>query len=321
MIKSPHRLVQTVAQIAGRAPAPSSGPEALLLARLRDIVQDPNVVGFAISEKLIDGRPSGALGICFHVQRKQQGHDLDNRLVIPPVITDPRGGAIFTDVVEVGEPQAHANIARNPIRGGFSISHSAGPVGTLSAIVRKGGKPHLLSAQHVFANLDTATAGDTIVYPAREDGAGDAIGRLNAYTPLDPGPDFPNSTDAALAELTADPARLDMSLLDARRPLAIGDAAEGMSVALVGRSSGNEVSGVVTGRNAHAKLYYSGLGFIQFRDQVACSAFGSGGDSGALVIDAATRKVVGLHIGGAASVSWFTPIRAVLAALGATLAP
>ncbi|WEK46403.1 MAG: hypothetical protein P0Y56_15545 [Candidatus Andeanibacterium colombiense] len=313
--------MQTVALIAGRAPALGAPAQAGLFERIRGVVEDPNIVGFAIAEKMINGRSSGELGVCFHVRRKHPIRETETRQLIPEVIPDPQGRAVFTDVVEVGEPRAYGNVAQNPIRGGFSISHANGPAGTLSAIVRKGGKLHLLSAQHVFANMDTGRAGDSIVYPARSDGAGSPIGRLVAYNLLDTGKDFPNSVDAALAELTVDPGRLNTSLLDAARPLVIGDAADQMCVALIGRTSDREVRAVVTGRSAHAKLYYEGLGFIRFREQVACTPFGDEGDSGALVIDAATKKVVGLHIGGADGVSWFTPIRSVLTFLGASFAP
>ena len=57
---------------------------------------------------------------------------------------------------------------------------------------------------------------------------------------------------------------------------------------------------------------------LGFRDQVRCSRYTDGGDSGSLVCDM-DRKAVGLHFVGSTSVSVFSPIQFVLDALAIEL--
>jgi hypothetical protein len=146
-----------------------------------------------------------------------------------------------------------------------------------------------------------------------------AIASLRPYAPLLRSGDFPNLIDAALAELAPNVSgNVDASLIDAASPLTAGDPINGMRVGLVGRNSSVELHSVVTGLNVYAALYYPGLGYIGFRNQVACAPFASAGDSGTLVVSLDTGKVVGMHIGGSSQISYVTPIRAILAALAAT---
>ena len=74
----------------------------------------------------------------------------------------------------------------------------------------------------------------------------------------------------------------------------------------------------------HFVMNYPGVGDVGFHDQVLCSRFTKEGDSGALVLDAKTGQVLGLHLGSARdrdprkSGSIFSPIEPVRQALGFT---
>jgi V8-like Glu-specific endopeptidase len=58
---------------------------------------------------------------------------------------------------------------------------------------------------------------------------------------------------------------------------------------------------------------------VGFRDQVLCTRYTSGGDSGAAVLNK-RRYLVGLHFAGSASASVFNPVRHVFRALDIKLA-
>lgn len=292
-------------------------PAGALLHRLRGIVLGPNVVGFAATQKYVGDAPVDVASATFFVERKMPADVLVAADAIPPVIIDHRGTAILTDVIETGPLELHLQAGPDPIRSGFSIAHVGGDPGTLAAIVRKNGARCALSAQHVLANLDRGAPGDAILFPAIADGgtAANRIGTLAPYAPLVPGDDFPNEVDAALCVL--DPAalaRIDAAIPGAAQPIGMADPVRGAAVRLSGRTSGF-VTGTVGEINAFAILKRNGVAY-GFRGLGLCPRFGAGGDSGALVIDVASGKAVGIHIGGSPVTSFFVPIRRAAKALG-----
>jgi hypothetical protein len=325
MARTPRRLVDTIKMISGQEPLPANLPPArrALFERVRELVMSPAIVGVGVSKKLAGEEDLGELGIVFYVREKLKGGDLDPALLIPPVILDPRGRAVLTDVRAVGEVTAQANIAASPIRSGFSVGHEGGTTGTIGAIVQVGGKPHILSAAHVLADYGLGSVGDRIFYPARPDGGtvpDSAIATLTSFNALLPGAGYSNAADAALARIAADRVDdIDYAIPGAKRPLQVAVPYEGMRVTLTGRSAG--AGAVSTVRDLHATVepYYSGVGFVGFKDQVECPSYTSDGDSGALVIAADTGEIVGLHIAGSPTSSYFTPFAAVRKAVAFTL--
>jgi hypothetical protein len=57
-----------------------------------------------------------------------------------------------------------------------------------------------------------------------------------------------------------------------------------------------------------------GTGLVGFRDQVLCTCYTAGGDSGSAVLNM-SKKVVGLHFAASPSTSIFNPIKFTQAAL------
>jgi hypothetical protein len=92
----------------------------------------------------------------------------------------------------------------------------------------------------------------------------------------------------------------------------------GMTVVKVGRTTGKTI-GEIRDVNFRFVLEYDEVGEVGFTDQVLCTRYTEPGDSGSLVLDDATKKAVGLHFAGASGGSVFSPIGAVLAALGVRL--
>jgi hypothetical protein len=87
-----------------------------------------------------------------------------------------------------------------------------------------------------------------------------------------------------------------------------------MKVVKVGRTTG-KTNGEIRDVHFRFALDYDNIGEVGFVDQVLCSRYTKGGDSGSLVLDRATGRAVGLHFAGASGGSVFNPIDDVLAAL------
>jgi hypothetical protein len=245
-------------------------------------------------------------------------------MVVPPTIPETLSGpqAIPTDVVVLGKMRPEIKAIRNPIEPGFSIGHIQVTAGTLGAIVTKGKGLYLLSNSHVLALNGTAKKGDEIVYPGVADGGSapdDVIATLYSFKKFQPGEDFVNHVDCALAKPTKE--RTDDLLSEIRGigwPKGTIKPKRGMKVLKVGRTTG-KTHGRIRDVNFRFVLNYDGFGDVGFIDQVLCTRYSKPGDSGALVLDETTGKAVGLHFSGANGGSVFSPIDQVLKALGAKL--
>src|SRR5262245_23240360 len=101
------------------------------LAQVRaELIGKLNVVGVGIGEKITGGRRTGETAYIVLVRKKQ---DVARADAIPDTIH-----GVKTDVIEVGEIVAHANLTRvRPVPGGVSIGNAAGvTVGTLGYYLR-----------------------------------------------------------------------------------------------------------------------------------------------------------------------------------------
>jgi hypothetical protein len=92
-----------------------------------------------------------------------------------------------------------------------------------------------------------------------------------------------------------------------------------MAVAIRGRTSGNS-EGTIKDVNFSAVIPYPGVGKLGFIDQVLCTRYSKGGDSGSIVVDKKSGKIVGLHVAGSEQGSIFNPISEVMSALKFTFA-
>jgi hypothetical protein len=297
---------------------------------IKRIVGSKNVVAVGISEKESNGKMTGYLCLTFYVERKVPLNKLRADEVIPPALPQSMGGphVISTDVKAIGRIYPEVNAIRNPVQPGNSIGHLKVTAGTLGAFVEKDKQLLILSNSHVLANSGKAKIGDAIIYPGKHDGgtkAKDAVAKLVEFVQFQTGGDFVNKVDCALAE------PLESRLEDIKKgikglglPKGIIKPKRGMKVTKVGRTTGR-TTGEVLDVNFRTTINYPGVGFVGFIDQVLCTRYTDGGDSGSLVIDKESGKAVGLHFSGSppegesVGSSIFNPIQDVLKALGVKL--
>jgi hypothetical protein len=301
-----------------------------LLQRIATHPRD-NVVGVGVGSKLVRKRLTGRPSIRLYVAKK-----IDRTLLQPDHLLPAELDGVETDVIEVGRLHAQVPTARRrqrPVRPGCSIGFRLEPphddllmAGTLGAVVVRGAKRFILSNNHVLANENGLPIGTVIYQPGlldHGDPSADAVARLAQFAPLSAS--APNRVDCAIAEII-DSERTSTRLVSSKigklsgpQPIA---AVEAMSVLKVGRGSGF-TTGNVFDVSASLALQYE-LGELTFADQIlirgAPAAFSEYGDSGALVIDAATRRAVGLLIGGNGEFSIANHLDDVLTELGVTLA-
>lgn len=292
---------------------------------LRRIIKTKNIVAVGISEKVSGGKPAGKLALTFYVERKVPLEELQAEMAVPGAVPDPlsASNAIPTDVKVIGAMRPELNATRSRFQPGNSIAHVDAKAGTLGAIVRKGADFHILSNSHVLALCGLARKGDAIVYPGPIDGGAmekDLVAKLADFKKFEMGDGYPNRVDCAIAQPTAE--RLGDLMAEIKGlglPSGTIKPVRGMKVTKVGRTTG-KTTGEIQDVHFRFTLDYEGdVGEVGFVDQVLCTRYTDSGDSGALVIDKATGRAVGLHFAGANGGSVFSPIDEVLKALGVKL--
>ena len=288
-------------------------------SRIRSVASGKNVVGVGISEKLVEGKATGESTVCFYVKKKLPPSRVTGENLVPQAISLPGNKSVFTDVKEIGALRLEFSSKATPLQSGFSIGHVKVTAGTLGAIVRRGGKLHVLSNSHVLAMSGKAKPGDSIVYPGVADGGAlpaNLAATLTEFAPFDTSGALVNRVDAAIAEIVADRlGALNLAIHKASVPLGTAIAKRDMKLAKFGRTTG-KTTGRVIDVNFRFTLNYPGIGSVGYIDQVLCTRYTDGGDSGSIVVDVDTGKIVGLHFAGADGGSVFNPIRAVMKALG-----
>src|SRR6266702_1974554 len=286
---TPKDLLDALDLIRGtRGPKPESldAVESRHVARVRTIFEDRNIVAIGIAEKETEKKNTGELGLCFYVEKKIPKSRMKVNKLIPPVLSVADRKAVFTDVQQIGKVRPQINKRKTPLSSGFSVGND-NETGTLGAIVKKGSKFFLLSNSHVLADSGKGKFGD----------------------------DFLNRVDAAIAEVDEDfVSQLDFSIRGARSPIDNIEPARGMKIVMRGRTSGNS-EGTVEDVHFSIVLSYQGVGKVGFIDQVKCTRYSKPGDSGSIIVDKASGKIVGLHFAGSSDGSIFNPISEVVKAL------
>lgn len=164
---------------------------------------DPGVVHVGVGFKQKDGERTESLALVVGVVKK----GLEAATVLVP--QNVRG--YQTDVVEYGKLETHGDLPAaaegvqdriRPIPGGYSIGHLLITAGTLGTWVQKGADRVALTNNHVGANSNKGTIGDSVLQPGPFDGGRnptDAALFLSSYArihfgtspPTDPPPDPP----------------------------------------------------------------------------------------------------------------------------------
>ncbi|MFN8058853.1 MAG: hypothetical protein U0Q12_06765 [Vicinamibacterales bacterium] len=284
----------------------------------------PNVVGVGPAYKIKGGKPVNTFALTVFVEKKLEKGALSKGEVVPPEID-----GVVTDVVEVGRVDALAFTAKQrPALPGFSIGHHAITAGTFGCVVENlrpreagsRGEYLMLSNNHVFADVNKATAGDLILQPGPFDGGqypSDGVATLERFEPIIlsqfPNPTGYNLVDAAVAR-PLDSRFVTPSILGLAMPTGISQAAVGTPVLKVGRTT-QLTGGVVLSVNATIAVGYGASGIGAFHHQIITTAMAAGGDSGSLLMDRELRAV-GLLFAGSAVITIFNHIADVEVALG-----
>ncbi len=285
--------------------------EETLEGVLDDWLARPGVTGVDIGFKWSGGQMSEELALRVHVVQKKDAASIDIADLFPS-----RVGSIPVDVIQAqyhlpGEPTSKSLLGLEtvpPTKGlgdagialGSSIGNQFVTAGTLGAKVidLDGGGEMILSNWHVLAGHPAATAGLSIWQPGRIDGGDDddVIAHLTRW--------IIGPYDAAVAQLNG--SRLVNSSVATGEP--IHDTITprpGMRVWKVGRTSGY-TEAFIDGSRGNMTLPYPQLGNdVLLRDLFRIlplpgnrGEISMPGDSGAVWVDKASGKAVGLHVAG-----------------------
>lgn len=273
--------------------------------------------------------------VVVYVEKKAPMSALSAAEVIPLELD-----GVATDVMEVRTVDAltrstgsgqvfHAVYAqrKRPCPGGYSIGHPLVTAGTLGLpMVMRDGKRALLTNAHVASphwvtdrsgQAGEVKVGDPICQPGPYDGGRpeDAVARLLAWAPIDPGQ--PNRADCALA-LVDEPA-VDWRVEGVPSVYEkTADAQPGDKVIKVGRTTGL-TKGQVVAVGAAVNVNYGPFTAL-FVDQLEIASteakpFSRGGDSGSAILSEDGKAVLGLLFAGDDTTTFANPIALVQQAL------
>jgi hypothetical protein len=296
--------------------------------KARPWTQGPGIQGLGLGEKVTAGKMEESLALRVYVERKKPLSKVKNR--VPKTVRVPEVGEFPTDVVEIGRVERESFRERvRPAMPGCGLGHPNVTVGTFGCLVRKRDDPdrlYILSNSHVLADEGLAKIGDPILQPGPADGgkSKDRLARLAQFQPFAfSRVGYLNFADAAIAEV--DPRQVEEAIrILGVPPAGLGRVIRrGMQVQKVGRTTDHTV-GLVRDVDYRFSLNYKNADAgrrsrVGFRDQVLCSRYTAGGDSGSLVLNG-RGYALGLHFAGSPSSSVFSPIRDVFDALDLELA-
>jgi hypothetical protein len=270
-----------------------------------------NIIGVGYGAKETQGSGTDDLAVRVYVRSKLSHNFLSNSERIPSSVN-----GMPTDVIATGDIVA----AARPTKCGVSVGHFAVTSGTIGCLVKKIGgtanEKYILSNNHVLADLNQAIIGDDILEPGFVDGGNrqNPIARLTDFEPLDFSGGA-NAIDAAIAQvINSGDVLPDIEIIGgiATPPVA---ASLYQSVRKHGRTTRHTV-GVIMDLLADIQVL-CGTKTAWFENQIAVvgagGSFSLGGDSGSLIVDALTKRPVGLLFAGGQTTTFANPINSVLA--------
>ncbi len=265
-----------------------------LRKKSRPWIQGHGIQGIGIGEKVEEGKSSGELALRVYVEKKKAKSKIKN--CVPKQVTIPEVGKCETDVLEIGLVTHESFSSRvRPAIPGSGVGHFKVSVGTFGCLVKKKGTKHgvyILSNSHVLADEGIGSVGDVILQPGKFDGGlkgTDVIGVLEDWVPFTfSSTGFHNFVDAAIAKVKKSSVRENIRILGIK-PVGVSyTLRRGMTVQKVGRTT-DYTTGVITDINYRFALNYKkpggGAGRVGFRDQVLCTRYTAGGDSGSAVLN------------------------------------
>lgn len=234
-------------------------------------------------------------------------------------------------IVARGCPPPTNECAR-PVPIGVSTGHPDITAGTIGARVTDGTDVYALSNNHVYANENSASIGDTVIQPGTYDGGSSPahdIGTLYDFQKIK----FNNLFKCLFTGKNCNEIDAAIALSDT---LKLGNATPsdgygtpnsatvlphvGLEVQKYGRTT-SLTKGTITGINAMINVAYDS-GDALFVNQIIIEpgSFSAGGDSGSLILtDDASINPVGLLFAGSPSITVANPIGPVLSTFDVTI--
>jgi hypothetical protein len=302
-------------------------------AAVEEFLEKPlaNVVGLAEGVKWKNGQPTGEPALLVLVTHKLEKDQVGSKDLAPPKLGDMQ-----TDVLAIGYPFAGGDAESSgagvqtlgkrvrPAQGGYSVGHKNITAGTIATcvydILPEGSvsppahgvgipsKYYILSNNHVLANSNAASLGDTVLQPGPFDGGTDPADRIATLTrfipitfdPPTPLADHNNLVDCAIAEGEFhDLNRLIYWNGHVRGWRRKANVTVGMLVKKTGRTT-NFTTGRITAINATVDVSYGGGKVARLKDQIVTTNMSAGGDSGSLVLTL-DNVAVGLLFAGSST--------------------
>lgn len=314
--------------------------KSLLLAQTRDRLESILAETGGITTRRLDDVQAVRRSVAYGIAPSDDGYRvavrLQRRELADEVVSQAdHAGAGELDVRYIGRI-AKLNdwqTLRRPLRIGSSVGHIAITAGTIGAFVRRTDDKRLmiLSNNHVLADENAGSPGDTIVQPGRFDGgtADHRIGELHSFVTIEPAQS--NHVDAAIAVL--DPGiEGEVGLLGdgSRLSGVVAPDADAVDVTKTGRTTGL-TAGRITAFDLDNVVVQFDIGNVRFDGQIEIEGagntpFSQGGDSGSLIVSTANQAVALLFAGGdqgatnGMGLTYGNPIADVLRALDITLA-
>ncbi len=317
------------------------------------LMSKSNVTATGIGYKITNGKKTNELSIICSVELKRPRAQLRPADLVPATIS-----GVPTDVFPTGPLAVLQDRTgrHRPAPGGVSIGHFAISAGTLGGLVMKNGVHYILSNNHVIANSNDASTGDSILQPGPADGGSstdDEIARLSEFVPIvfeqerNAGGGCRIAASAAgllnfLAAIAGSRTRLrpytaaagtntvDCAIAEPLNPGDVTDeilelgtlnsTVEGeldMEVRKSGRTTGL-TSGVIQQVDVTARVSFGADRVAVFEDQLMAGSMAQGGDSGSVVTDT-QNNAVGLLFAGSSSTTIVNRIQNVFSQLGVTL--
>ncbi len=316
----------------------------------KELMRKPNVVATGVGYKVVKGEKTSELALICSVDTKKTKESLTAKELIPASIQN-----VPTDVYTTGIISALQDRRGRvrPAPGGVSIGHKDITAGTLGCLVKKNNKLFILSNNHVLANSNSASIGDTILQPGPADGGRypqDHIADLSEFVPIvfeEEDGTCPianavaavlnglafltgsktklrsvrkqvaeNLVDCAIAE-PINPDYVKNEILDIGTVSEVGEASLDMEIQKSGRTTGH-TTGQIMQIDVVSRVSYGPNKIATFVNQLMAGAMSQGGDSGSAVVSM-DKKLVGLLFAGSTSTTVINPIQYVFEALGVTL--
>ena len=278
-----------------------------------------NVLGFGVGFRFSSGSLCGEVAPKSRFAKNCRCGRSDRRLRSPQPLT-----VYSTDEESMVRPCFTAmQTVPAAVPCGVSISNidlnGSGTLGCL--VVTNTNKLCLLSNNHVLANENAANIGDPIIQPGNAEPVAapvKIIGQLEQFVPIQATGNLVDAGRLALTSLDlASPSHITYSL----NPQPTG-VTLGMSVIKNGRTTQSTL-GMVTDVGVNISVGYDPFpARAEMRNQIAIRGvngpFSMPGDSGSLIVTAATKQPVALLFAGSSdnSMTFANPIDAVMSALG-----